>query len=62
MSRLRTSRPARCKPCIAALSDATLQDQIRARFFLAPKALHDARIQSDDSVAGISNAKKSPTI
>ncbi len=50
------------QPNTAILSDADLQDQMRARFFLAPKALHDGRIQSDDSVAGITDAKKSPAI
>jgi hypothetical protein len=50
------------QPNTAILSDADLQDQMRARFFLAPKALNDGRIQSDDSVAAIGDAKKSPAI
>lgn len=50
------------QPNTAALSDATLEDQTRARFFLAPKALNDGRIQHTDSVASISDAKKSPAL
>lgn len=49
------------EPDTGRLSDARLQDQMRARFFLAPLQLNQGRLQSDDSAARITNdAGQSP--
>lgn len=50
------------QPNTTILSDATLQDQVRARFFLAPLAMNAGKIQSNDSVAAISDDSKLPAL
>lgn len=48
------------QPDHSKLSDALIEDQMRARFFVAPKALHGGAIQSDDSMATIKDDKHLP--
>jgi hypothetical protein len=43
------------EPSEGRLSNAAIEDQTRARFFLAGDYLHRGRIQSDDTVAGYTN-------
>jgi hypothetical protein len=50
------------QPSDGALSDDKIQDQMRARFFLAPKALNDGRLQDDDSVKSIGDDKHQPAL
>lgn len=41
------------EPSEARLANTTIEDQMRARFFLAGDHLHKGRLQSDDSVANV---------
>jgi hypothetical protein len=50
------------QPSTALLSDDKIQDQTRARFFLAPKALNAGALQDDDSVKSISDDKHQPML
>ena len=45
------------------LSDATLQDQMRARFFVHGRFMNNGRIQSDDTAANLNqNSNSSPAL
>ncbi len=48
------------QPSTAKLTDALIEDQMRARFFTAPLALHAGAIQSDDTVASVKDDKYLP--
>jgi len=50
------------QPSEAKLSNDTLQDQMRARFFLAPLALNKGALQADDSAAKIKDATGQPAL
>lgn len=50
------------QPQSAVLPDAKIEDQMRARFFLAPMHLHGGKLQSDDSAAAIKNADGQPAL
>lgn len=45
------------EPSESRLSNSKIEDQTRARFFLAGDYLHKGRVQSDDTVAGYTNDK-----
>jgi hypothetical protein len=50
------------QPSTTLLPDAKIEDQTRARFFLAPLALNGGKLQDDDSVKGISDDKHQPML
>jgi hypothetical protein len=51
------------QPSDAVLSDSTIADQMRARFFLAPTALaKDGHLRSDDSAAKYKDDKDQPAL
>lgn len=50
------------QPDAGKLSDATLQDQLRARFFLAGDTLNKGRIQSDDSMSKVKKSEGQPAL
>jgi hypothetical protein len=51
------------QPNTALLSNTTIEDQMRARFFLAPTALAaDGHLRSDDSVVTIKDATGQPAL
>ena len=45
------------EPSEGRLSSTTIQDQMRTRFFLAGDYLHKGRLQSDDTVDGVTSDK-----
>jgi hypothetical protein len=45
------------EPSQARLANSTIEDQMRTRFFLAGDYLHNGRIQSDDTVGGVTTDK-----
>ena len=51
------------QPSAAQLPDSKIEDQMRARFFLAPHALaKDGHLQTDDSAATIKDGKGQPAL
>lgn len=50
------------QPNSGRLSDATIEDQMRARFFAAGDTLNKGRIQSDDSVSKLKKADTQPAL
>lgn len=50
------------QPDAGRLSDAKIQDQMRARFFLAPLHLNQGRLRSDDTAARINDDQGQPSL
>lgn len=50
------------QPSASSLPDDKIQDQMRARFFLAPMALNGGKLQDDDSAKSISDDTHQPML
>jgi hypothetical protein len=50
------------QPDTGRLSDAKIEDQMRARFFLAPTYKNQGRLRSDDTAANMTNDKGEPAL